>query len=61
MMLERNLGKGKKYSSNLANQHVSVVEVPAEHLGRLAGNRFDLDANFHAFAGRRNILVVALD
>lgn len=52
---------GKDFVAYLANQHVCLVEVSAEHLGRLAGIRFDLDADFHAFAGEWDILVVAFN
>jgi hypothetical protein len=54
---------GKRVScvTYLADQHVCIIEVATEHLGSVAGIRFDLNANFHAFAGRRNVFVVALD
>lgn len=48
-------------STHLANEHVGLVEVAAEHFRGLAGDRLDLDAHFHALAGRRHVLVVALD
>jgi hypothetical protein len=35
--------------------------MPAEHLGRLARNRLDLDAHLFAFPCGLHLLVVALD
>lgn len=52
--------RGMYHVTYPANQHVGFVEVATEHLGSFAGI-LDLDADFHAFAGRRDVLVIAFD
>lgn len=44
-----------------AGQYVGFLEVAAEHLWRLAGNRLDFNAHLLALACALHLLVVALD
>lgn len=46
--------------TNLAHQQILFVKVSSIEFRCFAGNRFDFDANFHAFACWRHLLVIDL-
>ena len=46
---------------HLADKQVVGIEVSSKHLGRLAGQRQDLDAHFLPLPGNLHRLVVELD
>ena len=52
---------GARGLPHLADKQVVGIEVSSKHLGRLAGQRQDLDAHFLPLPGNIHRLVVELD